>query len=123
MGCRRKLKYCWQMAAAFGKVRLTNGELARRCRRSLVPPLESKSICDQDIARRRAGPVNLVKRRDAQYLRLCTGVRKTNHDTSRVYLRQVLAWPSQDGTEEMSLLSDMLHHTEREKEKLLRAGR
>ena len=62
-----------------------------------MPPLGSESILDHDITSR-AGLTKLVRRRDAQYLLLCTGVLKTNHATFLVYRRQVLACPSHDGT-------------------------
>ena len=95
---RLKLKYCWHVAAAFGKVRRTRGEAANLCRRSRTPFVWSNSIVVQLIASSRAGPRSFPTSLVAQYLRFSTGVALTYQQTSRVYLRHDLAPPSQTGT-------------------------
>ena len=101
-GLRLKLKYCWQIAAAFGKVCRTKGDAASLCSRVLVPDSESKAILDHDIAKSLAGPVRRLNSLLAQYLRLCAGVEVTHQATSRVYLRHVRADPSHEGTADRS---------------------
>ena len=60
--------------AVLGRLRLTNGEAARRCSSRSVPSWQSNWICDQDIASSRAGPLSLAISLVATCLRLCTGV-------------------------------------------------
>ena len=72
------------IAAVLGSVFLTSGELARRLKRSRVPSAVSNSLLFQDIASRRAGPLNRLMSLDETYRRLLTGVEATNQATSFV---------------------------------------
>ena len=69
LGYFRKAKYCVTVAAAFGKERVTKGDLASVCRRVITPRSWSNSDWEHDIARSRAEEVSLAIKRVAVRLR------------------------------------------------------